>query len=162
MQLGSHRTSCSCWCLLGIHVSVSTSVCLSDIYISDVYQVLLCPYPQGYWPLLFLEVFLSSASGNLYSGFFSLKCFSHYVSSCFNHYFSTCGRQLPITVTYSCSHYCGHSSHHISMMWFCLYTWSWGTQWRVLLAWPLCHISNNPSPRCLFRNMPVMPWVLLG
>ena len=32
---------------------------------------------------------------------------------------------------------------------------------EVLLVSPLCCHSNNLNPRCLFRLMPIMPWVLL-
>ena len=45
--------SCSCWCLLGINVSVSTSVCLSDVHISAVYQVFWGPCSPEVWLLLF-------------------------------------------------------------------------------------------------------------
>ena len=45
-------------------------------------------------------------------------------------------------------------------MWFCHHCWSWGTKWGVLLASPLCCSSNNVSPRCSLRQLPIMPCVL--
>ena len=51
--------------------------------------------------------------------------------------------------------------HRISMMWFCHYSWSQGTQWGFLLVSPLCCSSNNLSPACLLRHMSTLPWDLL-
>ena len=46
-------------------------------------------------------------------------------------------------------------------MWSCLPLWSWGMPWVVLLVSALCHSSNDFSPRCLLRLMPIMAWILL-
>ena len=47
IAVGSHGTLHSCWCLLGIHVSVSTSVCMSDIPISIFTRLWLVLLPGG-------------------------------------------------------------------------------------------------------------------
>ena len=46
----------------------------------------------------------------------------------------------------------------LSKLRFCHHHWCWGTQ-EVLLASPLS-CSSCLSPRCLFRHIPTMPWVL--
>ena len=49
------------------HLFVSTPVCLSDVHISAVYQVLLGLLPPRVLAIILVEVFLSSAIGHLYS-----------------------------------------------------------------------------------------------
>ena len=49
----------------------------------------------------------------------------------------------------------------VSMLWLCYHQWSQGTQKGVLLALHLCH-SSNPSPRCILRFLPIVPWSSAG
>ena len=46
----------------------------------------------------------------------------------------------------------------VSMMWFCHHPWHQEAL-EVFLAMPLCH-SSNLHLWCLFRPVPIMPWVL--
>ena len=71
-------------------MSFSTSVCLWGGHISIVYQVLLDPCCKGYCLLLLLQVFPSSAIGNLFSRCSFCVVSSHYISSYCKQYYSTC------------------------------------------------------------------------
>ena len=48
--------------------------------------------------------------------------------------------------------------HSVSMMWFCYHPWHEDAL-EMFLAIPMCH-SNNLHLQCLFRPVPIMPWVL--
>ena len=93
-------------------MSVSTSV--SDAYISVVYQVLFGPLCPGGIDLLFLGVFLSSATGNLCSGCFFLFSMFLIMSPVTATIITTVtvvfSRASPITLTYSGTLLCGLSS----------------------------------------------------
>ena len=69
LQLGSQRTSCSCWYMFSIQVC--QYVCVSKILIYLLCTSFTVPLHPGVLTITLLEVFLSSATGNWYSDFCS-------------------------------------------------------------------------------------------